>query len=168
MVLHLWLPDDRKALIDHLVERGRAHFPDDFKDGDDTLLQLAAKLHMPVENLQRTVNDYNALSEKGAEDPFGKPAEHRAVLQQGPWYALDCRVDGAVRNPSITLGGLRVDEKTGQVLADKGGVIKGLYAAGRSAVGIASHSYVSGLSIAGCIFSGRRAGHHAGGQQKPE
>ena len=131
-----------------------------------TLLQLAAKLHMPVENLQRTVNDYNALSEKGAEDPFGKPAEHRAVLQQGPWYALDCRVDGAVRNPSITLGGLRVDEKTGQVLADKGGVIKGLYAAGRSAVGIASHSYVSGLSIAGCIFSGRRAGHHAGGQQK--
>jgi 3-oxo-5alpha-steroid 4-dehydrogenase len=119
-----------------------------------TLQQLAAKLHMPVENLQRTVNDYNALS------------ENRAVLQQGPWYALDCRVDGAVRNPSITLGGLRVDEKTGQVLADTGGVIKGLYAAGRSAVGIASHSYVSGLSIAGCIFSGRRAGHHAGGQQK--
>jgi 3-oxo-5alpha-steroid 4-dehydrogenase len=26
---------------------------------------------------------------------------------------------------------------------------------------VASHSYVSGLSIAGCIFSGRRAGRHA-------
>ena len=56
--------------------------------------------------------------------------------------------------------------KTGEVLAERGGVIKGLYAAGRSAVGVASHSYVSGLSIAGCIFSGRRAGRHAGGKQR--
>ena len=42
-----------------------------------------------------------------------------------------------------------------------GGTIAGLYAAGRSAVGICSNSYVSGLSIADCIFSGRRAGGDA-------
>ena len=54
----------------------------------------------------------------------------------------------------------------GEVEREDGSTIPGLYAAGRNAVGIASHSYVSGLSIAGCIFSGRRAGHHAGGQQK--
>ncbi len=132
----------------------------------ETLEQLAEKLDIPVEQLRRTVADYNALSETGAEDPLGKPADYRAILAQGPWYALDCRVDGAVRNPSITLGGLCVNEKTGEVLAERGGVIKGLYAAGRSAVGVASHSYVSGLSIAGCIFSGRRAGRHAGGKQR--
>ena len=38
--------------------------------------------------------------------------------------------------------------------------IKGLYAAGRTAVGICSNIYVSGLSIADCIFSGRRIGQN--------
>ena len=36
--------------------------------------------------------------------------------------------------------------------------INGLYAAGRSAVGVCSNIYVSGLSIADCVFSGRRVG----------
>ena len=30
--------------------------------------------------------------------------------------------------------------------------------AGRTAVGVCSNSYVSGLSLADCVFSGRRAG----------
>ena len=42
-----------------------------------------------------------------------------------------------------------------------GSVIDGLYAAGRNAVGICSNSYISGLSIADCLYSGRRAGAHA-------
>jgi len=44
------------------------------------------------------------------------------------------------------------------VLREDGAPIGGLFAAGRSAVGICSGGYVSGLSIADCIFSGRRAG----------
>jgi 3-oxo-5alpha-steroid 4-dehydrogenase len=32
-----------------------------------------------------------------------------------------------------------------------------LYAVGRTAIGVASQSYVSGLSLADCVFSGRRA-----------
>jgi 3-oxo-5alpha-steroid 4-dehydrogenase len=125
-----------------------------------TLAQLANKLGISPEALRETVSQYNHLSDEG-HDPMGKPADYLAKLGKGPWYALDCRIDGLVRNPSITLGGLRVDESTGEVLSNEGAVIKGLYAAGRSAVGVASHSYVSGLSIAGCIFSGRRAGAHA-------
>ena len=61
----------------------------------------------------------------------------------------------------LTLGGLVVDEDTGQVRRADGSVIDGLYAAGRSAVGVCSNSYVSGLSLADCVFSGRRAGRHA-------
>ena len=38
-----------------------------------------------------------------------------------------------------------------------GGVVKGLYAAGRTAVGICSHYYVSGLSLGDCVWSGCRA-----------
>ena len=51
-----------------------------------------------------------------------------------------------------------VDERTGQVRRDDGGLIPGLYAAGRNAVGVCSRQYVSGLSIADCVYSGRRAG----------
>lgn len=36
-----------------------------------------------------------------------------------------------------------------------------LYAAGRNAVGMCSNGYVSGLSLADCVFSGKRAGEHA-------
>jgi 3-oxo-5alpha-steroid 4-dehydrogenase len=126
-----------------------------------TLEKLASKLGISPTALANTVEQYNSLSREGAIDPHGKPGDHLAVLGKGPWYALDCRTAGAVRNPSITLGGLCVNEATGEVLSREVGIIQGLYAAGRSAVGIASHSYVSGLSIAGCIFSGRRAGGHA-------
>ncbi len=61
----------------------------------------------------------------------------------------------------LTLGGLVVDETTGLVRRADGSVIDGLYAAGRSAVGLCSNSYVSGLSLADCVFSGRRAAHAA-------
>jgi 3-oxo-5alpha-steroid 4-dehydrogenase len=131
-----------------------------------TLEQLADKLGMPAEALRKTVDEYNALASGDDEDIMGKPKGYIEKLEQGPWYALDCRIDGAVRNPSITLGGLCVDEANGEVLSEEGKPIQGLYAAGRSAVGIASHSYVSGLSIAGCVFSGRRAGRHAAGHRE--
>ena len=55
------------------------------------------------------------------------------------------------------MGGLAVDEDTGEVLSGDGGVVKGLYAAGRTAVGICSHYYVSGLSLGDCVWSGIRA-----------
>jgi 3-oxo-5alpha-steroid 4-dehydrogenase len=44
------------------------------------------------------------------------------------------------------------------VKREDGSLFPNLYAAGRTAVGVASQSYVSGLSLADCIFSGRRAG----------
>jgi 3-oxo-5alpha-steroid 4-dehydrogenase len=59
---------------------------------------------------------------------------------------------------ALTLGGLKVDENSGQVLDANAIPVKGLYAAGRTAVGIPSNLYISGLSLADCVFSGRRAG----------
>jgi len=83
-------------------------------------------------------------------------------LEKGPYYAMDVSSDSKLFPcPMITFGGLVVDEKTGLVKRADGSAIRGLYAAGRTAVGVASNSYVSGLSIADCVFSGRRAGRHA-------
>jgi 3-oxo-5alpha-steroid 4-dehydrogenase len=52
---------------------------------------------------------------------------------------------------------LRVEETTGAVVDRNGGPITGLYAAGRTAAGIPSNSYFSGLSLGDCDWSGRRA-----------
>ncbi|NQD56635.1 FAD-binding protein, partial [Pseudomonas sp. CM25] len=101
----------------------------------------------------------NAAARGQAPEPFGKSVAGRQVLQQGPYYACDI----SVGNPifplgALTLGGLRVDERTGAVLGAGGERIAGLFAAGRTALGIPSHLYISGLSLADCVFSGRRAG----------
>ena len=59
------------------------------------------------------------------------------------------------------MGGLVVDENTGNVKRADGSQIAHLYAAGRNAIGICSRFYVSGTSIADCVFAGRRAGRSA-------
>jgi len=63
--------------------------------------------------------------------------------------------------PSLSLGGLRVDHQQRVLQRETFSPITGLYAAGRSAVGVASGGYVSGMSIADAIFSGRHAGRQA-------
>ena len=85
-------------------------------------------------------------------------------MKDGPYYAIDASVDSRFLPLStMTVGGLRVDEASGQVLNDRGEIIPGLYAAGRNAVGLCSNIYVSGLSYADCLFSGRRAARHVAG-----
>ena len=98
------------------------------------------------------------------EDPFGKPLEDRCELRP-PFHVIDVSLDAKLLPCTVlTVGGLVVNEDTGQVRREDGQAIVGLYAAGRTAVGIPSHLYVSGLSIADCVFSGRRAARHAAGQ----
>ncbi|MFJ1581140.1 FAD-binding protein [Streptomyces sp. NPDC088182] len=121
-----------------------------------TIEALARKTGIDPAGLRATVETYNSLG----TDPLGKPDAYLHQLGQGSYYAFDVSLRSPLFFPSpmITLGGLTVHDDTGSVLTEGGAAIEGLYAAGRSAVGVASHSYVSGLSIADCIFSGRRAG----------
>ncbi|SLI14228.1 Probable dehydrogenase [Mycobacteroides abscessus subsp. abscessus] len=86
-------------------------------------------------------------------------------MRSGPYWLLDVGIKPSVINPCpmLTLGGVVVDETTGAVRSTAGHDIPGLFAAGRTAVGICSESYVSGLSLADCVFSGRRAGRSAAG-----
>jgi 3-oxo-5alpha-steroid 4-dehydrogenase len=123
------------------------------------LEEVAAQAGVDPQGLRDTVAAYHAAIRTGAGDPAGKAAELVEPLE--PPYSL---IDVSVRPrpgypcPMLTLGGLVVDEDSGQVRRDDGTPVPGLYAAGRSAVGVCSKSYVSGLSLADCVFSGRRAG----------
>jgi 3-oxo-5alpha-steroid 4-dehydrogenase len=127
-----------------------------------TLAGVAARAGVDAAGLAATLDAYHAAA-SGDPDPMGKPADLIRPLDTPPYSLIDCSVRARLANPApmLTLGGLVVAEDTGQVRRPGGGLVPGLYAAGRSAVGICSNSYVSGLSLADCVFSGRRAGRHA-------
>ncbi len=123
--------------------------------------QLALRIGADPSALGRSCAQYNdnAASRDSAPDDLGKSADLCAAIVHAPFFALDLSI-GAPLLPlaTITLGGLRVNEADGHVRDAGGRDVAGLYAAGRSAVGIASSRYISGLSLADCVFSGRRAG----------
>ena len=95
-------------------------------------------------------------------DAQGKSTALLRPLRVAPFFAVNIDIDNLrFLAPCMTLGGLRVDGVTQRVVRADGSAIAGLYAAGRTASGVCSNSYVSGLSLADCIFSGRNAGRHA-------
>ena len=125
--------------------------------------ELARQCGCSVEQMEMTLEEYNQATRNGEADAFGK--EERSLLSP-PYYVIRASA-GQWTWPlmMLTLGGLSVDETTGAVKDDKGHPIPGLYAAGRAAVGLCSENYVSGLSIADCVYSGRRAGRVAAAQE---
>ena len=114
--------------------------------------------------LLETLKDLSDAVLSGESDNFGKPSSELRELNL-PFHVIDVSL-GARLLPCtvLTMGGLVVNEETGQVRDDAGREIVGLYAAGRTAVGIPSWLYMSGLSIADCVFSGLRAADHVAEQ----
>lgn len=120
--------------------------------------ELARKMGFNPDVFAQALATYNQAARGEAPDPFCKTPDEMMALEQGPYYAIDASVDARMFPIAcMTVGGLIVDERTGQVQARDGGPVAGLYAAGRNAVGICSNLYVSGLSYSDCIYSGRRA-----------
>ena len=159
----------------YLLTAGRVSAP--------TVAGLAARAGIDAGGLAATLDAYNAAAAGLANpaaglanpagqpadpsgqpaDPAGKPADLVRAQDRPPYSLIDLSVRPRLAYPApmLTLGGLVVAEETGQVRRADGTTVPGLYAAGRTAVGLCSHSYVSGLSLADCVFSGRRAGRHA-------
>jgi 3-oxo-5alpha-steroid 4-dehydrogenase len=115
--------------------------------------------------LRHSIERYNAAARGRTEDMLGKSADMCQALERAPYWALDISI-GSKLFPlaTLTLGGLRVNEDDGHVVGAQGHDIPGLFAAGRTAIGLPSCRYVSGLSLADCVFSGRRAGRAAAGE----
>jgi 3-oxo-5alpha-steroid 4-dehydrogenase len=127
-----------------------------------SLAALAAKCGIDNAGLQRTVGAYNEQARHGRPDALGKFPELTTPIAKGPYYAVNQSLGNRFAPAqAFTLGGLEVNEATGNVNRADGSAIKGLYAAGRVAIGLCSKGYMSGLSIADTVFSGRRAGREA-------
>lgn len=123
-----------------------------------SISELADKIGIDADALKNQVEAYNKIASGKERDPFHKTQDDTGMINTAPFYAINIGLKAKLFPcPSLTLGGLVVNEKTGQVLDDSEKPIAGLYAAGRNAIGVASWNYVSGLSIADGIYSGRRA-----------
>jgi len=123
---------------------------------------LARKTGMDAAGLAATIAAHDADIAAGRPDAVGKTEVLRTPLGQGPYYAVNMSMDNRhALTKFMTLGGLKVDEDTGAVLREDGAAIGGLYAAGMTAVGLHSNGYISGLSLADGVFSGRRAARAA-------
>jgi 3-oxo-5alpha-steroid 4-dehydrogenase len=136
-----------------------------------TVAAVAARAGVDPDGLAATVAAYNAASrDPAAPDLAGKAAGVCRPQDQPPYYLIDVSVRPRLFYPApvLTLGGLVVAPGSGQVLRPDGRPVDGLYAAGRAAAGLCSRSYVSGLSLADCVFSGRRAGRHAATVQEQD
>jgi 3-oxo-5alpha-steroid 4-dehydrogenase len=128
-----------------------------------TLDALAAKMGVDPAGLKQTISAYNLGLASPKGDPAHKQPDVCLPVTKAPFYAVNISDDASPFSPipGLTLGGLVVEGDSGLVKRDDESTIQGLYAAGRNAVGVCSNSYISGFSLADCIFSGRRAAAHA-------
>lgn len=126
-----------------------------------TLEHLAKKCRMDAAGLREEARISREAIAARRGDPLGKSLNYYRALGEGPYHAVNMSVwNKFVLAPFLTLGGLAVGEKTGEVLDGSGSPIKGLYAIGRAAVGICANRYMSGMSLSDGVFSGRRAARH--------
>lgn len=130
----------------------------------DTIEELAVKLGIDAQQLQATINDYNAaIAEEGVYAPDGPldgkhtvgisppRSNYASPITEAPFYAWP--ISGQI---CFTYGGLRVDGNT-RVLDTEGRAIEGLYAAGEIA-GIFYGQYPAGTSGLRSMTFGRKAG----------
>ena len=120
-----------------------------------TIAELAGKIGVPADVLEKTVAEYNAMVDS-KKDPLGR-SEQMLIkkIAKPPFYAGPI---GMCRHH--TMGGARIDEKT-RVLDREGKVIPGLYAAGEVAGGIHGSNRVGGNAVADIFTFGRIAGAEA-------
>lgn len=117
----------------------------------DTIAELAEKIGVPAEELQNSVDSYNACYDAGKDEVFGRTA-FAARLDHAPFYAT-------VRQASIhyTLGGLTIDLDC-RVLHENGEVIRGLYACGEVIGGVHGGNRLGGNAVTDTVVLGRIAG----------
>lgn len=140
--------DGEKKLLHDYLDKG-------YVQQADSIAELAEKMHLPVDQLTKTVDHYNDLCAAGKDTDFGKEAYRLFPVDEGPYYAVT--LGGILL---ATLDGLHVNAQM-QVLDQHEAPIAGLYAAGNCAGGFFWGAYpdrVPGLTASHAVTFGRLAG----------
>ena len=124
--------------------------------------ELAANMGIDAETLEKTLADYNASCENGADPVYGKASKYMKSLGEGTLYAVKAR--------PVSLGGIGgvLVNSNLQVIKDDGTVIKGLYAAGNDVAEMFNNSYplVEGVTMMNALSGGRICGEEAANYAK--
>ncbi len=151
--------------------------PEGLGEKANTLAELAAKIGVNAEGLERTVETFNRFAETGVDSdfqrgthPWGaamtgdlnhKPNPNLGKLCEGPYYAVELFKMGG---GGIGGAGLVADLQC-QVIGWDEKVIEGLYVAGNSMVRLDTGAVMqSGISNARGMTHGYLAARHAAGQ----
>lgn len=108
-----------------------------------SLKELAQKLHLPVDSLQRSVTTYNQAVDQKDDETFLKSSDELLFgVHDGPFYAIieHCAILG-------TLDGVNVDRNC-QPVREDGTPIKDVYIVGNNVNGLYSDGYPSYEGIA--------------------
>ena len=122
----------------------------------DSLEELAGRIGINLDNLRKTVDEYNRFCET-RDELFNKRYEYLRPVKQPQFYAAKLFPGGYG-----SLGGIKINYKT-EVLTKNHEVIPGLYAAGTDACSIYGDSYVfvlPGNTMGFALNSGRIAGEN--------
>lgn len=139
----------------------------DWVDQADNLRDLAKKIGVDADGLERTVTRWNEYAEKGMDPDFhrgtvyfenfsaggGSPQANIGPIDTAPFYAVPVYFGALGTN-----GGPRINT-SGQVMSLRGKPITGLYAAGNAAMGIMGQAYIS---AGGTIGPAMTVGYLAG------
>ncbi len=120
----------------------------------DSIPDLAAQMGLSEAVLTKTIADWNAACDAGADNVFGRPASSMVKIATPPFYFAEvwpvC---------SNTHGG-PVHDAQQRILNSFGEAIPRLYAAGELG-GVFGHLYMSGGNLAECFVGGWTAGQQA-------
>ncbi len=122
----------------------------------DSLRELAEKIKVPADNLEKTVARYNELVAQGADVEFGKDKYNIPYkLTVPPFYAH-------MNKPAIhhCMGGILTNVKA-QVIGRDFQPIPRLYAGGEVTGGIQGANRLGGNALVDCLFFGRLSGKNA-------
>jgi succinate dehydrogenase/fumarate reductase flavoprotein subunit len=125
----------------------------------DTIEELAALIGTDPVVLQETIDRYNEMVTKGADDDFHKPAEFLYPVVKAPFYAAKIGVALLA-----VVGGLSVNTDL-QVLNDEKQPIEGLYATGNTSGDLYAIDYpinMAGNSNGRCVIWGYLLGKTLG------
>lgn len=140
--------------LDYSIEEGMAWKA-------ETLADLAGQIGVDASALEATIDEYNALCDKGEDSAYGKDPDYLVKFTSGPYYAIQ------VFNTSFsTCGGLDVDTQIRVLKDDNKTPINGLYAIGVDSMGVLlnpNRNYVGfgGVAQGWLWTSGRLAGSNA-------
>lgn len=124
----------------------------------DSYAELADFIGCSMEDIEDSLNEYNAFCNSGRDALFAKKARYLAPLGQGPFYAIKAGADML-----ITHGGVRVNEMF-QALDSDFMPLANLFIAGVDFGGADADVYnvvMSGHGFGFAVNSGRIAGENA-------